>query len=214
MTYKGYASNHLFSYASLSQQTEFVTHLYQEQNPQVYTDTRSLHVGLKTPQTPGNLPLDVTGRTTLSQSNPVVNSKARFQPARGVFFRKATISCTQPRRSATQFNFRLNSCVAFTSGYIVALSWAMAYCFTSSFAGPCILNSVHCQHWDHVQQGGPLALLCRPPFVASWMLDSALWAHSYVVLWKFDTSSQLHILWSQYTLRPSASGLPPHVFAT
>lgn len=97
MTYKGYASNHLFSYASLSQQTEFVTHLYQEQNPQVYTDTRSLHVGLKTPQTPGDLPLDLTGRTTLSQSNPVVNSKARFQPARGLIFRQATPSLVRSR---------------------------------------------------------------------------------------------------------------------
>ena len=97
MTYKGYASKHLFSYASLSQQTEFVTHLYQEQNPQVYTDTRSLHVGFKTPQTPGDLPLDLTGRTTLSQSNPVVNSKARFQPARGLLFRQATPSLVRSR---------------------------------------------------------------------------------------------------------------------
>ncbi len=118
MTYKGYASKHLFSYASLSQQTEFVTHLYQEQNPQVYTDTRSLHVGLKTPQTPGYLPLDLTGRTTLSQSNPV-----DFNQQGGYFFAAGnTLSCAQPRRSATQFNFRLDTCGDFTSGYIVALS--------------------------------------------------------------------------------------------
>lgn len=63
----------------------------------MYTDTRSLHVGLKTPQTPGYLPLDLTGRTTLSQSNPVVNSKARFQPARGLIFRQATPSLVRSR---------------------------------------------------------------------------------------------------------------------
>ena len=51
--------------------------------------------------------------------------------------------------------FRLE-CLDFTFGYIVALSWARAYCFTSSFPGLCVLNSVHCQHvWPCAASGVP-----------------------------------------------------------
>ena len=72
-----------------------------------------------------------------------------FNQQGGYFFGR------QPRRSATQFNFRLE-CVDFTSGFIVALFWARAYCFASSFAGPCVLNSVHCQHvWPCAASGVP-----------------------------------------------------------
>ena len=156
----------LFSRASLSQQTEFVTHLYQKQNPQVYTDIRSLQVGLKTPQTPGNLPLDVTGRTTLSQSNPVVNSKARFQPARGVFFRQATPSLVRSRgdQQHSLTSTRLVCCFYFWVHRHAILSEGLLFYFlvrrpmypqlgALSALRPCAAR-------------GPLSLLFRPPFVA------------------------------------------------